>query len=199
MQDLQSQWAGGRDIWPAVPNGDHTISLTTRVKRVGDNDETNIFPWPQVLKNKILYGFGAYNPRGIVETDDYNNKHHEMLKADIIEGLIRAFPQVGVTLWWEAASLWEDGTSERGFIVAFECDTLLNQDAGENWSISLAEKYQQGAIYEFKYESDPTDPSKGKMHRRTIAVLDSGTDADVEIILASLLHDKASNENLPEK
>jgi len=114
-----------------------------------------------------------------------------MLKADITDGIARLFP-TGETVWWEAASQWEDGSSERGFIVAFNRAALFDKEAGKNWSIDLATKYQQGAIYEFQYECDPTVPSKGKMRRRTVAVLDSGTDADVEIVIDTLHGDDTS-------
>lgn len=184
--DLQSQWAGGRDIWLTVPDGKNTISLTTRVKMTpsGDDVEKSSLSWPKIVQTSILYGFGAYNPRGVVATEEYNIQHHEMLKADIKDGLASLFHSAEAT-WWDAASLWEDGSSERGFVVAFS-RAMSDHEAGKNWCMSLASKYQQGAIYEFEYESDPEVPSNGKMHRRTVAVLDAGTEADVEIVVDSL-------------
>jgi len=190
-QDLKLQWAGGRDVWPSVPQGNGFVSIQTKVKEgesqkasgvksISDSSVVAV-EWPDIVKNSILYGFGAYNPRGQTVADEINISQHEMLKDDIEKSIAR----FSSSIYWEAASIWDDSSSERGFIVAFPSkisepsSDLDNNGTGAEGSIKLckelAQKYDQGAIYKFEFVDGK------KLVRETIAVLDEGTDAKVEI------------------
>jgi hypothetical protein len=46
---------------------------------------------------------------------------------------------------------------------------------GHEFIVELAKKYDQGAIYKFEFLG-------GKLMRETIAVLDAGTDASVQVL-----------------
>jgi len=190
-EQLQSQWAGGRDVWKDIPTTFTTtstsdkISIQTKVKEISNNDDNNnndqetsliSNEWPDIVKTSILYGFGAYNPRGQTLPDETNKKQHALLRDDIVNGISTQYVQGSVT-WWEGASIWEDGSSERGFIVAFQKDIMQMQEKNTqlDFVIALATKYNQGAIYRFEYDND-------KLMRDTIAVLDDGTDAKVQVL-----------------
>jgi len=173
-QELQSQWAGGIDVWSAVPlaNGE-TLAIQNRVKRTSDgNDASEQDAWPDIVCDSILYGFGAYNPRGQVISDEMNEQQRALLRADVQRGLLT---DAGAT-FWEAASLWEDGSYEKGFIVAIpsaSSNSTLHQ--AQSWVVDLATKYNQGAIYKFHFE-------EGRLMRETVPVLDPGTDAMVQVV-----------------
>ena len=208
-QELQSQWAGGRDVWKDVPininlmstNHKNSIHIQTKIKeeqekddrRENSNNNKSDSTWPDVVTSSILYGFGAYNPRGQTLPDDVNRQQHLLLEHDIQQGLEklssstmnqnntntndRSNSNSAQWWWWQGASIWEDGSSERGFIVAFS--KQLNDDQlhnGHNLIIELATKYNQGGVYRFEYDN-------GKLMRHTVAVLDTGTDASVEVIM----------------
>lgn len=170
--DLKMQWAGGRDVWPKVPllkDNSGFVHVQTRVKDADeDESEQN---WPDIVKQSVLFGFGAYNPRGQTLPDDINDKQHILLYNDITNS-IKKYTDAK---FWEAASIWEDGSSEKGFILAFGRN---QQEEGLQLSVNLARKYDQGAIYQFNLED-------GKLMRDTIAVLDDGTEARVEVIMDS--------------
>ena len=175
-QDLQIQWAGGRDVWPRVPTENGFISIQTKVQ---DDDSSNVArstsDWPTIVKTSALFGFGAYNPRGQTLPDDINRKQHALLKHDIEESL-KKYSQF-VAQFWEGSSIWEDLSSEKGFILAFREE----KERGLHLSIDLARRYNQGAIYKFTMEED------GRLMRDTVAVLDKGTDAKVEVVIDALL------------
>ena len=235
-RELQHQWAGGRDVWKDVPvchsDGNEeesrlvktTINIQTKVKPNNnidnddndDNDNDDNDNWPNVIKSSILFGFGAYNPRGQTLPLSINRKQHALLQSDIQHGL-RSFQDTRSSVpssntapswcwWWQGASLWEDGSSERGFIVAIHKDYIQQQH--QDWIIQLAKKYDQGAIYKFVYDNGDIDndidididsssqsrsrsrnrsdanknTGNGRLMRETIAVLDDGTDASVQVI-----------------
>jgi len=75
IKDLQSQWAEGRDLWFSVPltPSAGVASIQNRVREERDdcnNAESKIISWPEIVQKSILYGFGAYNPRGQTFPDD---------------------------------------------------------------------------------------------------------------------------------
>eukprot|EP00557_Chaetoceros_sp_GSL56_P001431 CAMPEP_0176498224 /NCGR_PEP_ID=MMETSP0200_2-20121128/12195_1 /TAXON_ID=947934 /ORGANISM="Chaetoceros sp., Strain GSL56" /LENGTH=193 /DNA_ID=CAMNT_0017896393 /DNA_START=139 /DNA_END=717 /DNA_ORIENTATION=+ len=173
-QELKIQWAGGRDVWPKVPVDDGFISIQTKVRDPISDDGVSaahgVRDWPMIVKESTMYGFGAYNPRGQVLSNDINEKQHKLLQKDIEDSLAKY--SVSVAQYWEAASIWEDGSSEKGFILAFR----EKKDEGLALSIDLARRYDQGAIYQFTMED-------GHLMRDTIAVLDDGTEAKVEVVM----------------
>ena len=182
-EELQSQWAGGRDVWKDVPllSSSKTINIQTKTKEDSSldkqeipNSTSNINDWPEVVKSSVLYGFGAYNPRGQTVPDEINRKQHILLENDIINGL--KDHQFEDSFWWQGASLWEDGTSERGFIIAFQNYDDGKQDKAHAFVVKLAEKYNQGAIYKFEFKN-------GALMRDTVAVLDANTDASVQVLI----------------
>ncbi len=209
-EELQSQWASGRDSWKDVPiipssSSSDTINIQTKIKEElspeqqlqllqnkkatqngGNNDSVN--DWPEIIMKSILYGFGAYNPRGQILPDDINKKQHLLLQNDI-QMAIEQDSKLEQAIWWQGASRWSDGSSERGFIVAIPIpktkeiddddshDEYVDVDLkyAHDYIVNLAKKYDQGAIYKFEYMN-------GKLMRDTIAVLDEGTDARVEVL-----------------
>jgi hypothetical protein len=118
-----------------------------------------------------LFGFGAYNPRGKTLSDAINRNQHVLLQKDI-EQYLENIPQ-SVATYWEGASIWENSSSEKGFVLAFREE----KERGLELSIDLARSYNQGAIYQFSMRED------GRLIRDTIAVLDKGTDATVEVVI----------------
>jgi len=85
-----------------------------------------------------------------------------------------------MTKYWEAASIWQDGSSEQGFILAFR----EQENEGLELSIALARKYNQGAIYRFRLEQEQEqegDRTSSRLMRDTIPVLDEGTEGRVEV------------------
>ena len=191
--ELQTQWAEGIDVWPKVPkevlnhcnvgtvDNNSTTTATTnssssidyikiQTKVVPMTTNTSSFTkslWPDIVTSRILYGFGAYNPRGTVVPNEINIEQHEKLRQDIINSL----KHIPDAVWWEGASVWQDGSSERGFILAFSKE---DAEQGFALSVELATKYNQGAIYKFEYQQD-------RLIRNTVAVLDEGTDASVQV------------------
>ena len=177
-QELQSQWAGGIDVWRAVPvANDQTILICNRVQRSDYEEPTTASSeWPAIVQRSVLFGFGAYNPRGQTLPDDINEKQHASLQADIEEGLKK---YTAAATYWEAASLWEDGSSEKGFIIAVDASSPDLRQA-QRWVVELATKYNQGAIYKFHYDNQ--QQQQQRLIRETVAVLDPGTDATVSVI-----------------
>lgn len=171
-QELQSQWAGGIDVWRAVPVADDkTVLICNRVQRPDEPTASSV--WPAIVQRSVLFGFGAYNPRGQTLPDNINEQQHASLQADIEIGL-KKYAAAAAT-YWEAASLWEDGSSEKGFIIAVNAlSPSLSQV--QRWVVELATKYDQGAIYKFHYEN------RQHLVRETVPVLDPGTDATVSVI-----------------
>lgn len=184
--ELQTQWAEGIDVWPKVPivlnhhnvstvdnstattnsNTINYIKIQTKVVPTTTNTSSSSkSPWPDIVTSRILYGFGAYNPRGTVVPNEINTEQHQKLRKDIINSL----NHIPDAVWWEGASIWQDGSSERGFILAFSKE---DAEQGFTLSVQLATKYNQGAIYKFEYQQE-------RLIRNTIAVLDEGTDASV--------------------
>ena len=101
-------------------------------------------------------------------------------------------PYSDIAKYWEAASIWQDGSSEQGFILAFR----EQENEGLELSIALARKYNQGAIYQFRVEQEQEqqqeqeqgqeqeqegDRISSRLMRDTIAVLDEGTEGRVEV------------------
>ncbi len=176
VDDLRVQWAGGRDVWPRVPietqEGQDFISIQTKVK---DNNSESVDlkankpEWPRIVKESTLYGFGAYNPRGQELEVEVNEKQHALLHKDI-QNALSHYPK-SVATYWEGASIWEDDSFEKGFILAFRD----KKKDGLELSIELARKYKQGAIYQFQIEDGEN------LIRDTVAVLDEGSDARVEV------------------
>ena len=201
IKQLQTQWAGGIDVWPKVPtNIDSmtldkkserdvaTISIQTRVLKEDERDTVKTSEWPDVIRNSILFGFGAYNPRGKELPTDVNEKQHARLEADIKDGISQFEP--GSVRFWAGASVWEDGSSEKGFVIAFpdNHDKVLKK--GYELVIQLATEYNQGAIYRFDFLSageGRKGANVGRLLRTTIPVLDSGTDAKVLVIRDDLI------------
>lgn len=201
--NLQQQWAGGRDIWPKVPldlNPQNFTAIQTRVVESSSSLRSSS-KWPDLVQSRILYGFGAYNPRGKIVAKEINQLQHERLKQDIVQSLDNTSlwnstsrnssttrsPNHSTTLWWEGASIWQDGSWELGFILAFDKEMA---EFGLELSVALAKKYHQGAIYKFEYVPRPFEEQdedslvssqEGRLMRQTIPVLDEGTDALVEI------------------
>jgi hypothetical protein len=175
-QELKIQWAGGRDVWPKVPVDEGFMSIQTKVRdpTLNASAADRGRDWPTIVKESTMYGFGAYNPRGQVLSNDVNVEQHNLLQNDI-EYSMANYPG-SVAQYWEAASIWEDGSSEKGFILAFR----EKKDEGLALSIDLARRYNQGAIYRFKMEDD-------RLMRDTIAVLDDGTEARVEVVMDELV------------
>ncbi len=182
-QELQIQWAGGRDVWPRVPiiggEGEgqgQFVSIQTKVKGEHPAATTtatiDIMEWPDIVKQSTMFGFGAYNPRGQTLPDDINIQQHALLRNDLEQSIS---PPV---IFWESAAIWEDGSWERGFMVAFPKSN--NEQEGQELCVNLAKKYNQGAIYKYVMEEEETN---GALHlmRDTVAVLDEGTDARVEV------------------
>lgn len=180
VDDLRIQWAGGRDVWLRVPNegeeGKNFISIQTKVKENNSESldhksdhKSNKPEWPRIVKESTLYGFGAYNPRGQELEVEVNEKQHALLHKDIQSALSR-YPK-SVATYWDGASIWEDNSSEKGFILAFRD----KKKEGLDLSIELARKYNQGAIYQFQLEDGD------RLIRDTVAVLDEGSDARVEV------------------
>jgi len=191
VDELRVQWAGGRDIWPLVPissttttdnNGNGFISIKTRVKDPtttntnnddalpnNNNNNTNTASWPAIVRESTLFGFGAYNPRGQNLPLEINERQHALLRTDI-ETALAHYPK-SVVVFWEGASIWEDDSSEKGFILAFR----EQQDIGLELSVDLARKYDQGAIYQFRLEDGE------RLMRHTVPVLDKGSEASVEV------------------
>jgi len=171
-QNLQIQWAGGRDVWPKIPTENGFVSIQTKLKEP-DSEELprSATDWPKIVEESTLFGFGAYNPRGKTLSDAINRNQHVLLQKDI-EQYLENIPQ-SVATYWEGASIWENSSSEKGFILAFREE----KERGLELSIDLARSYNQGAIYQFSMRED------GRLIRDTIAVLDKGTDATVEVVI----------------
>ena len=181
--ELQTQWAEGIDVWPKVPvstvdsnsttattnssSSIHYIKIQTKVVPTSQNTSSTKSSWPDIVTSRILYGFGAYNPRGTVVANEINIEQHQKLRQDIINSL----KHIPDAVWWEGASIWQDGSSERGYILAFSKEEA---EQGFALSVELATKYNQGAIYKFEYQQD-------RLIRNTVAVLDEGTDASVQV------------------
>ena len=175
-QDLQIQWAGGRDVWPQVPHQDGFISMQTKVKDHSSSSSSgSSYEWPEIVRESTLFGFGAYYPRGQTLPNEMNEKQHALLRNDIENSLM---PYSDMTKYWEAASIWQDGSSEQGFILAFR----EQENEGLELSIALARKYNQGAIYRFRLEQEKEgDRTSSRLMRDTIPVLDEGTEGRVEV------------------
>ncbi len=148
-----------------------------------------------------------------------NRAQHLLLQYDIQSGireLEKQQQQEGNhdhdknVFWWQGASIWEDGSTERGFIVAFQkqvnnsgngSDSDSGNCIGKNveeeeklkrrmqkahdFIIQLAAKYNQGAVYRFEFEfereNDSSDVRRGRLVRETVPVLDAGTEACLEV------------------
>jgi len=218
---LKAQWSLGRDVWKNVPilsaSSSSTVHIQTKVRLEPrpDNDtisssisSSSSFSWPEIVQSSILYGFGAYNPRGEVMPDEINREQHLLMQSDIVNGLQQLNTSTSQdtvlppAFWWQGASIWEDGSSERGFIVAFPkqnknmipssksgSQEVLEEDhdhdekirmkmkEAHDFIIQLAAKYNQGAVYRFEMEVH----GQQRLMRETIPVLDAGTDACVEV------------------
>jgi hypothetical protein len=196
IEQLQTQWAGGIDVWPKVPTSikstsldndtEHdmeTMSIQNRVLQEDEIDSVKPSEWPNVVRNSILFGFGAYNPRGQELPNVVNENRHARLQTDIRDGLSKF--EADLVRYWEGASIWEDGSSEKGFVIAFSVnpnDDVLEK--GYEWVVQLATKYNQGAIYRFDFIAMEgiSDAKIGRLLRTTIPVLDAGTDSKVLVI-----------------
>jgi Protein of unknown function (DUF3293) len=125
-----------------------------------------------------LYGLTAYNPMGQLETDEYNRKHYDLLRNEIIQ--LTDTNKNGI-VFWEAASIFPDGGFEPGFIVAFS-KTVVNDEKwleeGKQTIIDLAAKYRQAAIYSFEY-----NPDSKQLVRSTVPILVPETDASVVVVM----------------
>jgi hypothetical protein len=96
-----------------------------------------------------LFGSGAYNPRGKTLSDAINRNQHVLLQKDI-EQYLEKIPQ-SIATYWEGASIWENSSSEKGFVLAFREE----KERGLELSIDLARSYNQGAIYQFSMIDTP--------------------------------------------
>ena len=150
------------------------LTKVTSKKRVfGDDktlDITDSPVWPRIAQESTLFGLSAYNPRG-QESPLETNKVRQALLSKDIQDAIKFHTSL---TFWDAFGVWEDGSSEPGFILAFPHKM---EHEGLVVSKTLAKKYNQGAIYRFKLDKK----SKGMM-RETIAVLvEQGCEARVQI------------------
>ncbi len=176
LEDLRQQWAGGRDAWLNVPlttseDNNKEESLTCLLTRIQTQQggSTNASEWPKVVQVSTLFGLSAYNPRGKELQPEINLGRQSKLNKD----LGRAKSDKGLPLIvWDALGIWEDGSSEPGFILAVPRSM---EEKGLALSISLAKKYDQGAIYRFRLDNN------GVMVRDTIGVRDPGCEAQVQL------------------
>ena len=107
------------------------------------------------------------------------------MKTEIVHDLL---PSIPGSHWWDARGVWEDGSSEPGFIVAVERGDQENQNKlleAEGKIVKLAEHYEQAAIYKFVYEHNV-------LLRSTVPVLDPTTEADVPIELDEITPESIS-------
>jgi hypothetical protein len=153
---------------------------------VGGDIESSSSPWPQIVQESILFGISAYNPRGQETPLETNQTQQALLQKDIQRAIAEYYYRcpIGSTststaTYWNAIGIWEDGSFEPGFILAFPRE-MENQ--GMALSTTLARNYNQGAIYKFWLdEISSSSSSTRKMMRDTIAVLEEGCDARVEV------------------
>eukprot|EP00933_Yihiella_yeosuensis_P006889 TRINITY_DN111710_c0_g1_i1.p1 TRINITY_DN111710_c0_g1~~TRINITY_DN111710_c0_g1_i1.p1 ORF type:complete len:172 (-),score=33.58 TRINITY_DN111710_c0_g1_i1:43-558(-) len=164
MADLRDLWAGGRDCWPELPSGE---CIYTR-PAVGSEAPSE---WPEIVQESILFGLGAYNPRGKEQAEDVNKAQHQQLDTRLEEGL----KSIGCGIRWASSSVFEGGLEEPGFIVAFQKRSDTELIKGRALVIELATAFEQGAIYEFALKD-------GRLMRSTVPVLNPDTEADVEVV-----------------
>eukprot|EP00929_Paragymnodinium_shiwhaense_P113407 TRINITY_DN81699_c0_g1_i1.p1 TRINITY_DN81699_c0_g1~~TRINITY_DN81699_c0_g1_i1.p1 ORF type:complete len:197 (+),score=33.60 TRINITY_DN81699_c0_g1_i1:59-592(+) len=161
-EDLRGLWAGGYDVWPRLPDGDCVYT-----RPATQSDAT--CQWPPILEKSVLFSFGAYNPLGEVREEAVNKAQHEKLGVE----LDIALQELGHGVRWASCGRFEDGSEEFGYTVAFD-EGSSRSDEGRNLVRYLAERYEQGAVYEYKLR-------EGRLIRSTVPVLLLDTEADVEV------------------
>ena len=163
LDDLRLQWAGGRDAWLRVPltstplkhnepnfipflltkvkngGGDHSCSKRFENSNVAAATAEYESAWPPIVRESILFGISAYNPRGQEAPLETNQKQHLSLYNDIQRIVAKQHPcptTAGPAItFWDAVGIWEDGSYEPGFILAVP-RKMENQ--GLAWSMTLA-------------------------------------------------------------
>eukprot|EP00535_Pseudo-nitzschia_heimii_P011521 CAMPEP_0197196334 /NCGR_PEP_ID=MMETSP1423-20130617/32303_1 /TAXON_ID=476441 /ORGANISM="Pseudo-nitzschia heimii, Strain UNC1101" /LENGTH=289 /DNA_ID=CAMNT_0042650129 /DNA_START=80 /DNA_END=949 /DNA_ORIENTATION=- len=144
--------------------------------------------WPRIVRDSVLFGLGACNPRGMegVHDEATNRALHEELFRDLSDaagGGYFDFDGVDVAVavvFWDAFGVWPDGSFEPGYCLAVPPS---EQDRGLALATDLAKRYDQGAIYRFRYDGNGNGDGDGTLRRDTIAVLeDADCEATVELV-----------------
>eukprot|EP00930_Biecheleria_cincta_P061151 TRINITY_DN46716_c0_g1_i1.p1 TRINITY_DN46716_c0_g1~~TRINITY_DN46716_c0_g1_i1.p1 ORF type:complete len:236 (-),score=47.10 TRINITY_DN46716_c0_g1_i1:125-832(-) len=105
--------------------------------------------WPEIFVKGVIFSLTASNPMGKDAPAAVNRKANGELEEDIksmFEGQFAVTP----TTWWRSFGFnVQEGWREDGFSIAF---SNKEQIAGRTMVLHLAQKYDQAAIYQFRFE-----------------------------------------------
>jgi hypothetical protein len=117
---------------------------------------------PEIFKTSTVFSLTAWNPMGQQASEHDNHKANWALKADIEQLLLASASTsaAAATASWSSFGFSSDennhggngGWREEGFSLAFAPEAA---DAGGREAVlELGQRYRQGAVYEYRYESD---------------------------------------------
>ena len=160
QKELGTRWAESYDCWVNAPGTSGPIY--TCPQTADDQKGTN--EWPQKTRNLRypIFGMTASNPRGEEWPNERNKEANKVLEKELCDFA----SQDEFFCWWHGLGFGETW-QEKGFIVS--CESSV--------AVKLATKYDQAAIYEFKFTSQDH-----VVMRKTIPVLVPNVEADVPII-----------------
>jgi len=122
---------------------------------------------PEVVNGNVLFGLTSWNPKGQDVPLEQNLASYQAIEKDL-----RALSPAHM---WQSFGFDASGYRENGFTLAFPEGDAAAARAGV---VSIAEKYGQGAIYEFRVVAG----EPWRIVRSTVPVLVDGVDADVVMV-----------------
>ena len=186
--ELRELWADAYDGWIDVPGGPVPNDDDAAAGGVGStdavDDEGVIYtrpvpppsspphppaPFPPVVTASRLFALTAHNPMGEPASASANRAANARLESELA-----ALRSPAPVASWRAFGFAADWR-EDGFVVAFD---PKDARAAERAVVSLAKKYEQGAVYAY----EPMEGRPGYLTRRTVpAAMGDAVEADVAV------------------
>eukprot|EP00241_Pyramimonas_parkeae_P011929 CAMPEP_0114260902 /NCGR_PEP_ID=MMETSP0058-20121206/20779_1 /TAXON_ID=36894 /ORGANISM="Pyramimonas parkeae, CCMP726" /LENGTH=192 /DNA_ID=CAMNT_0001376257 /DNA_START=134 /DNA_END=712 /DNA_ORIENTATION=- len=167
--ELQNVWANAFDGWYRLPDADvDVVFLCPKVQKEQGLEPGGSLELPATVLASRVFAVTAWNPLGDACTREINVAANKELLQEI-ERLSNTNNTPRVKCWWESfgfSSEWR----EDGFSIAFGEEEA---DSGRDAVVELAQKFKQGAIYEYIPTSSPFE-----LLRKTVPVLIPGVEAD---------------------
>ena len=172
---LQTLWAEAYDAWIDVPGelGNSVVYAKPFDENIGFDDgseQRKLEPFPSIVTSSVSFALTSFNRMGLHAELWKNRAANDKLQADLAN-LKNPEPKT----FWKSFGFSKDWR-EDGFVVAFDLD---DADEARAAIVTLARKYEQGAVYEYL----PVEKETDVLARKTVpAAMGANVEADVFLL-----------------
>lgn len=148
---LGSLWAAAIDGMIAVPGAQDWSSAERVLYLAPESTAGSHSPaaWPDIFVKGTVFSLTASNPMGKDAPAAANRKANGKLEEDI-KSMFEGQSAITPRAWWRSFGFnVQEGWREDGFSITFSNN---ERKIGRTMVLRLAQKYDQAAIYEFRFE-----------------------------------------------